>query len=379
MESVNDIKNKENKQLIAKYKKYISSAKYDPNTGEELYCICRRPDNGELMVCCDGCDQWFHFKCKGLDLKLDKLVSNYYCIFCDELFEKGKTLWKKKCLLKNCYNPINIDLSTGKVSKYCCNEHGKLYLRHKFSNKFDNDSSIKLDEFSKILKDVSSFDSFLRLGDHLPMDYKNNPNFPEKIKIKIDNMNNELKKLNESLKMVELKKSYLNNTREKVKIYNDEIFKINNAMNEAKQVADLKQEEEQEEAAAVKKSKKNSKSKNKNLVKKVDICGYDYKLSQIENAVSLNNIQIHPIKSLSDFLSEEEVSNFATNYKDNSDNILYSLCIKERNKCFKHSYWYDIKIDSLNLQFQELNLQKANINKKIEYLISNGWDYLEDY
>lgn len=27
------------------------------------YCICRGPDNGRLMVCCDVCEEWFHCDC----------------------------------------------------------------------------------------------------------------------------------------------------------------------------------------------------------------------------------------------------------------------------------------------------------------------------
>lgn len=23
-----------------------------------LYCICRQPDNNQLMICCDGCSEW---------------------------------------------------------------------------------------------------------------------------------------------------------------------------------------------------------------------------------------------------------------------------------------------------------------------------------
>jgi hypothetical protein len=28
-----------------------------------IYCYCRLIDAGEKMVCCDGCDQWFHTSC----------------------------------------------------------------------------------------------------------------------------------------------------------------------------------------------------------------------------------------------------------------------------------------------------------------------------
>ncbi|KAG7906157.1 hypothetical protein KL906_004610 [Ogataea polymorpha] len=77
--------------LQERYNKFSKAAKYNLNS-EELFCVCRRVDDGELMVACDGCDEWFHFSCMKLDPKYKDLVSNFYCIFCDELLHKGSTL-----------------------------------------------------------------------------------------------------------------------------------------------------------------------------------------------------------------------------------------------------------------------------------------------
>lgn len=98
-----------------------SHVKYNENS-QELFCICRKPDNGELMIGCDGCDDWYHFRCVKLDLRYQKLVNNYYCPYCD-LAGKGVTVWKHKCRLASCYNPI----AAG--SKYCCREHGVQFMR----------------------------------------------------------------------------------------------------------------------------------------------------------------------------------------------------------------------------------------------------------
>ena len=31
-----------------------------------VYCLCRKPDDGSLMVECGGCAKWFHTRCMGL-------------------------------------------------------------------------------------------------------------------------------------------------------------------------------------------------------------------------------------------------------------------------------------------------------------------------
>lgn len=43
------------------------------NTSSETYCICKRPDDGSMMICCDSenCSngQWFHLECMKLSKK----------------------------------------------------------------------------------------------------------------------------------------------------------------------------------------------------------------------------------------------------------------------------------------------------------------------
>ncbi|CAB0020641.1 unnamed protein product [Nesidiocoris tenuis] len=42
---------------------YDSSSEDDPN---KLWCICRKPHNNRFMICCDGCEDWFHGNCVGV-------------------------------------------------------------------------------------------------------------------------------------------------------------------------------------------------------------------------------------------------------------------------------------------------------------------------
>ena len=48
-------------------------------TNDTLYCICRQPENGD-MVGGDACDEWFHLKC--LKLKRQPTAKHWYCKQC---------------------------------------------------------------------------------------------------------------------------------------------------------------------------------------------------------------------------------------------------------------------------------------------------------
>lgn len=48
----------------------------------EIFCICRRPDNHTWMIGCDGgCEDWFHGKCVKIDPRDADLIEKYICEF----------------------------------------------------------------------------------------------------------------------------------------------------------------------------------------------------------------------------------------------------------------------------------------------------------
>lgn len=52
----------------------------DPN---EVFCICRRPDNHTWMIGCDGdCEDWYHGKCVNIDAQDEELIERYICKLC---------------------------------------------------------------------------------------------------------------------------------------------------------------------------------------------------------------------------------------------------------------------------------------------------------
>jgi hypothetical protein len=50
-----------------------------------LYCVCQRPavHEDELWVCCDGCEEWYHPACVGLDDDTALALPSYTCARCE--------------------------------------------------------------------------------------------------------------------------------------------------------------------------------------------------------------------------------------------------------------------------------------------------------
>ena len=46
------------------------------------YCFCRKGDNGEFMVQCDKCYEWFHGLCIGQEKRAEARKREYVCGLC---------------------------------------------------------------------------------------------------------------------------------------------------------------------------------------------------------------------------------------------------------------------------------------------------------
>lgn len=53
----------------------------EKSKGVKLYCVCRKPDDGTPMFQCDGCEEWFHQRCVGVNLSKLK-NKKAYCPMC---------------------------------------------------------------------------------------------------------------------------------------------------------------------------------------------------------------------------------------------------------------------------------------------------------
>ena len=50
--------------------------------GEKVYCLCRKPDDGHTMICCDSCAEWYHCACLGITKSQAKNIATYTCPSC---------------------------------------------------------------------------------------------------------------------------------------------------------------------------------------------------------------------------------------------------------------------------------------------------------
>ena len=54
----------------------------DLSSDTEVYCFCRRPDDGRLMVQCEQCDWWFHGGCISVTTQEVADLDQYICPSC---------------------------------------------------------------------------------------------------------------------------------------------------------------------------------------------------------------------------------------------------------------------------------------------------------
>lgn len=291
-----------------------NTKKKDLDTGEDVYCICKKPDNGDLMVGCDGCDDWFHFECLKISPKFKELVFSFYCPYCQAgITGPGsitpnrlpKTIWKRKCRLVGCYKEC------AKDSKYCCKEHGEKYmctLWERVRCKDKNPSHV----VKKMLSASESVEALTNIGkgpiptasiDRDPVLYNKLVANDSSL---ID-LNRQLDKINaEEKPQVEQQIGELNRYLEWLKEVNGRLFAS-------------------EDDAKV---KSKPKSRRKKIGKQKSMCGYkpDYQIPC----------------SMEDFVSEY----------DEEATIVHGVCCKLR--CSRHADWSGVLSNGFEFQMQTL-------------------------
>lgn len=318
---------------------YIRATKY-PNLppkstklynedSEELYCICRKTDNGDLMVGCDGCDDWYHFKCMKIDIKYQELIARYFCPYC-EIDGKGVTLWKRKCRVRACHKPI-----LENNSKYCSKEHGLLYLNNlleqKLTRQEGNAGVLSRDQVGEMVQISEDVEQFQRLGDKIP----DAPDHDFSTDGRVINLQDSISLLKEEKDININKKKVLLKSRENIK-------KLNELL-----IANLDQ------------------GTNKKKVKKVDICGYDL----IFNNDKFENEELDETMLVSNDTELLKAKYEAFVENDTNDT---TFCFLDRKKCAKHNGWQALINDDIEMKNKEIDFKitknEAIIQKVIKTL-----------
>lgn len=345
-----------NEEIARQYKKFINAPKYDLNS-EELFCVCRRPDLGEMMVACDGCEEWFHFKCMKINEKYSNLIAKYYCKFCEWKGE-GNSQWKRKCRLENCNEPI------GERSKYCSKEHGiefiKLLLLESKTNSTDSPPLQNLD--AHFIKDVlnyvsGDFDKLQQMGSSFPelevvKNYKNDntalDGFPETVKTDLQRTNEKLDALLKQVTKQEQVLKALVNTKDNIKHLNERLTNI--------VYEDLSLDKQ------TSKKKKGARGK-----KKIDICfcdkGDQLIVQLITDSETIFDDLLKVIKARVFENGEAE--------EEDMDWFMNDLCIKDKKKCVRHSGWWNLYYDEAGRNLEQLQSKLEETMEQKETILRN--------
>lgn len=86
------LRQKSRRVFAGAHEKSQKSAEAEPAEEDvKFYCLCRRPDEGG-MVMCDNPDchlQWFHMSCVGVKDDAELAEKNWYCPDCRPLFPES--------------------------------------------------------------------------------------------------------------------------------------------------------------------------------------------------------------------------------------------------------------------------------------------------
>lgn len=315
----------ETSEDIAKqYKKCQNAPKFNLNS-EELFCICRRPDHGgELMIGCDGCEEWFHFTCMKMSQSYQLLIDKFYCKFC-QWQGKGRTRYNKVCRLPGCMKPIRSD----QRSKYCLEECGLKYMK-RFLEELE---SLSKEGMKFALTHCKSREELAKLGSTFPelpeIANKNVEKLPEEIQNQLRTIERKMKDIENDIEYVTAQQKYLGLRKDIIKRINE-------------QLKDTSGNEEEETQA--KKKKKKSKGA------RFDLCCFDSSLYD-QKPLEVYTSAVDKAEET----STQTVNDVVQMYNNQDDeNKTSTVCLNDRRKCLRHNGWWNLIADELWKRLSEL-------------------------
>lgn len=85
--------------------------KYRKRGPKKKYCLCRSTKCDTFMIYCDGCKEWFHGTCVGINETQASKIEKYYCMVCEEKqneLKKRKAELEASLLLEKDSKPTNL-------------------------------------------------------------------------------------------------------------------------------------------------------------------------------------------------------------------------------------------------------------------------------
>jgi len=255
----------------------------------------------------------------------EPLIDTYICPICTER-GKAKTTWRRKCRLDGCKNPAipavkgTKTVKGTKGSKYCSDEHGKLFFQSKL-RELDADI-LTQGQVKSLIVAVDSVDVFKALGDEEPV-------VPEEVLLRyktaeddsrLSDLRLEKEKLLRKLEIVRLRQTFLHLAVEKAKQLN----------------LDLKNLVPQQLTVG----------KNKPKIKAKEICGFNEILS-LDDAEFL------------DWSTTEAGKRIFAEKKIEGDNE----CGVEKRKC-RHVGWQGLRGEDILMEESLLNSQLEGISRQ---------------
>lgn len=335
--------------IAKQYKRFQNAPKFNLNS-EELYCICRKPDNGTLMISCDGCEEWFHTRCMKIESLHLGLLDKFYCKFC-QWKGKGTTRWLRKCRSPSCSKAAR----TSVQSKYCSEECGLAFLGAKLEGlrKFTKTDVNFVINYCGTHLDLERLGlQFPELQSVLLLDMAQ---FPPEVREMVVEIDNQYTALQTELQVVLRNKDYLQLIKSRNEVINERANLL---------VAD---------GADADSTKKGKKKRAK--LKKTDLCCFD---AAVRNAVdtsveSAHHKLLEPKGTVYDkFQTEidEALRMFETENLTGG-----AICLVDRRKCLRHNGWYNLLQDQVWKRLLELEdalerLKRRKDSALREYSIS---------
>ncbi|CAI4052837.1 hypothetical protein N7582_005573 [Saccharomyces uvarum] len=323
-----------------------SNLKTNPITGEDVYCVCKKPDYGELMVGCDGCDDWFHFSCLHIPGQFKDLVFSFFCPYCQagitgknkDAIMNGemnlpKTLWKRKCRLSDCYKPCQQD------SKYCSEEHGKEFVDDIWARLKTDDDKGKV---KKMVEQTEHVDKFKKFGqtDFINNDIVIKNDQEREIFDQIVVRDSTLKTLENDLR--ELQEKTLPSFKKKFELLEVYLSWLDNVYTEIRKLDDdIAANVEGGKTNTKGTSKKKKKNSSRNRPRR-NICGYYSAYEQTPCTVEEFVIEIG---------------------KDEESTIIHGVCTKW--KCNRHSDW----VSTIQEQYLQQIDSLESMQERLQHLI----------